>query len=65
MEFSKQEYWSGFPFPPPGNLPNPGVEPASPMFPALQVDSLPTEPSGKTLLLLMERKKFLESYGTA
>ena len=30
MEFSKQEYWSGLPFPPPGNLPNPGIEPASP-----------------------------------
>ena len=38
--FSRQEYWSGLPCPPPGDLPNPGIEPGSP---ALQVDSLPTE----------------------
>ena len=35
MRFSRQEYWSGLPFPPPGNLPNPGIEPTSPMFPTL------------------------------
>ena len=35
MGFSKQEYWSGLPCPPPGDLPNPGVEPAPLMFPAL------------------------------
>ena len=40
MGFSRQEYWSGLPFPPPGDLPNPGVEPRSP---AWQADSLPTE----------------------
>ena len=44
MEFSKQEYWSGELFPFPGDLPNPGTEPRSP---ALQVDSLPSEPPGK------------------
>ena len=44
MGFPRQEYWSGLPFPSPGDLPNPGIEPA---FPALQVDSLPTEPPGK------------------
>ena len=44
MEFSKQEYWSGLPFLSPGDLPNPGIEPTSP---ALQADSLLTEPSGK------------------
>ena len=44
MGFSRQEYWSGLPCPPPGDLPNPGVEPRSP---ALQVDSLPSEPPGK------------------
>ena len=45
MEFSRQEYWSGLPFPSPGDLPNPGIEPGSP---ALQADSLPTEStSGK------------------
>ena len=41
IEFSKQEYWSGLPFPSPGGLPNPGIEPRSP---ALQADSLPAEP---------------------
>ena len=35
MEFSKQEYWNGFPCPPPGDLPNPGTEPLSLMSPAL------------------------------
>ena len=39
-----QEYWSGLLCPPPGDLPNPGIEPTSP---ALQADSLPAEPSGK------------------
>ena len=47
MGFPKQEYWSGLSFPPPGDLPDPGIEPSSPVFPALQADSLPTEPSGK------------------
>ena len=41
VEFSRQEYWSGLPFPSPGDLPNPGIESASP---ALQADSLPSEP---------------------
>ena len=44
MEFSRQEYWSGLPFPFPGDLPNPGIEPRSP---ALQADALPLEPPGK------------------
>jgi len=44
MEFSMQEYWSGSPFPSPGDLPNPGIEPR---FPALQADSLPSEPPGR------------------
>ena len=35
MDFSSQEYWSGLPFPPPGNLPDPGIEPPSPVSPAL------------------------------
>ena len=39
MEFSRQEYWSGLPFPSPGDLPDPGVEPGSP---ALQADALPS-----------------------
>ena len=45
MEFSRQEYWSGLPFPPPGDLPDPGIEPMSPVSPALQADSLLLEPS--------------------
>ena len=44
MGFSRQEYCSGLPFPSPGNLPDPGIEPGSP---ALQVDYLPTESPGK------------------
>ena len=48
MEFSRQEYWSGLPFPSPGDFPDPGIEPK---FPALQADSLPTEPPGKPLTL--------------
>ena len=43
-EFSRQEYWSGLPFPSPGDLPDPGIEPT---FPASQADSLPSEPPGK------------------
>ena len=46
MEFSRQEYGSGYPFPSPGDLPNPGIETRSP---ALQADSLPAEPQGKPL----------------
>ena len=44
LGFSRQEYWSGLPWLPPEDLPNPGIEPRSP---ALQVDSLPAEPLGK------------------
>ena len=48
MEFSRQVYWSGFPFPSPGGLPDPGIEPGSP---ASQADTLPSEPSGKPNML--------------
>ena len=44
MGFSRQEYLSGVPFPSPGDLPDPGIKPGSP---ALQADSVPTEPPGK------------------
>ena len=47
MGLPRQEYWGGLLFPSPGNLPDPGIKPVSPMFPALQADSLPTEPPGK------------------
>ncbi|CAI9163277.1 unnamed protein product [Rangifer tarandus platyrhynchus] len=40
LGFFRQESWSGLPCPPPGDLPNPGIKPASPVTPALQVDSL-------------------------
>ena len=43
---SVQEYWSGLPWPSPGDIPNPGIEPRSS---ALQADSLPSEPPGKPL----------------
>ena len=44
MEFSRQEYWSGLPFPSPGDLPDPGIEHRSP---ALQADSISSKPPGK------------------
>ena len=44
MGFSRQEYWNGLPFPSPGDLPDPGIEPRSP---ALQADDLTSEPPGK------------------
>ena len=44
MEFSRPEYWRRYPFPSPGGLPNPGIEPRSPN---LQADTLPAEPQGK------------------
>ena len=48
MGFSRQEYWSGLPFPSPGDLPDPGIEPGSS---ALQAGSLPSEPPRACLLL--------------
>ena len=50
MEFSRPEYWSGEPFPSPGDLPNPGIKPRSP---ALQADSLPTELQGNPIPILL------------
>ena len=47
MEFSRQEYWSGLPFPPPGDLPDPGVEPTSP---ALAGGFFTAEPPGKYVI---------------
>ena len=48
MGFSKQEYWSGLPFPSPGDLPDPGIKP----WPhALQADALTSEPPGKPMYL--------------
>ena len=47
MEFSRQGYWSRLPFPPAGDLPDPGPEPTYPLSPALQVDSLSTDHQGR------------------
>ena len=47
MGFSRQEYWSGLPFPSPGDLPDPGIEPRSP---TLQADALTSEPPGKVVV---------------
>ena len=50
MGFPKQEYWSGLPFPSPGDLPDSGIKSRSPALQAVfQVDSLPTEPPGKPI----------------
>ena len=45
--FPRQEYWSGLPFPPPGDRPNPGIDPGPP---TLQADFLPSEPPGRPIL---------------
>ena len=47
MGFSRLEYWNGLVFIPPGDLPNPGIEPTSPVFPAWTSKFLTTEPPGK------------------
>ena len=52
MGFFRQEYRSGLLFPSPGDQPDPGIEPASPVSSAMQVDFLPTEPLGKPQVLV-------------
>ena len=51
MEFSRQDYWSGLPFPSPADLPNLGIEPGPP---ARQADTLPSEPPGRSLYIWQE-----------
>ena len=55
MEFYRQEYWNGLPFPPPGNLPDPGIKPTSPASPVFSGRFFTTEPweaqRGKTQIL--------------
>ena len=53
LGFCRQEYWTGLPFPPPEDLPNPGIKSTSPVSPALQEDSLPAEPIVKHLTQCM------------
>ena len=57
MEFSRPEYWSGYPFPSPGDFPNPGIERRSP---TLQVDSLPVEPQKKSNNTGVDRLSLLQ-----
>ena len=51
--FPRQEYWSGLPFPPPGDLPDPGIKPVPPAAPALQADSLPLSHQGSPLEMML------------
>ena len=51
MGFSRQEYWSGLPRPPPGDLPDPGIEPVSPMSPALAGGFLTASATWEALLM--------------
>ena len=62
MGFSKQEYQSGLPFPSPGDLPDPRIEHTSP---ALQADSLPSEPPGKEFLYLKGNHLVLPYYSVS
>ena len=54
MELSRREYWSELPFPPPGDLSDPGIEPASPVSPALAGRFVTTEPPGKPSLFFFQ-----------
>ena len=56
MGFSRQECWSGLPCPPPGDLPNPGIEPTSPMAPAVQAGSSPLSHRGSPFARLLVAK---------
>jgi len=59
MEFSRQGYWSRLPFPTPGDLPDPGIEPMSLVSPALAGRFFTTAPPGKPKLRLMDVSKIL------
>ena len=59
MEFSRQEYWSGLPFPSPGDLPDSGIETGSP---ALQADSLSSELPGKSMWIRGDFSKHKENH---
>ena len=54
MGFSRQEYWSGLPCPAPGDLPDPGIEPLSPVSPALQAYSLPLSHQGRKPTVVLD-----------
>ena len=59
MEFSRQEYWSGLPFPTPGDLPDPEIEPTSPASPTLAGGFFLTAPPGNPTVLMSVAKSFL------
>ena len=59
LEFSKQEYWNGLTFPPPGYLPNPGIKPASPTSLALAAKFFTIEPSGNPNIWIPRRNSLL------
>ena len=65
MEFSRQEYWSRLPFPPPGDLPDPGIEPMSPLSPAMAGGFFTTETPGKPLVLVKCLKEQEDISGNA
>ena len=61
MGFSRQEHWSGLPFPPPGDLPHPGIKSASPASPALPADSLLLSHEGSpTIIHMLSKEDLLE-----
>ena len=62
MAFSRQEYWSGLPCPPPENLPNPGIEPTSVCLLCCQAGSLPLVPPGKPLSLSLYIYIYIHTY---
>ena len=64
MEFSRQEYWNGLPFSPPGDLLNPGLEHTSPASPALQVDSFPLSHQGSPYIASVQFSSVAQSCQT-
>ena len=61
MRFSRQEYWSGLPCPPPGDFPDPEIEPTSPVVPALQAVSLPLGHQGSPQRAIVKAKSHCTS----
>ena len=61
MGFSRQEYWSGLPFPVPGDISEPGIEPGCP---ALQTDGLPSEPPGKPMIKKQKKHTLIHKIPT-
>jgi hypothetical protein len=61
MGFFRQESWNGLPFPSPGDLPDPGIKSASPVSPALQVDSLSAKPLRKPITIIYNLKNLIAS----